>query len=808
MNQKKQNIPDIQGKKSNSSKPFWSLDRLGFCSIGLLSLILIAQWALFPIYTPADRDIALNTPSAKDRADSIQKTTSEAADHQEFLNLVNQARNARNEAGVGEIANSNIEKIQPKPNQPKPVTTQPKPPVIGSQWGKESHPALRNFSKWADRYADASPAKRDGMVAEGLQLVQQRREIMTDLIQNNPQLAIASAMPVWRAGEIPLAIRDQVEKRISGIGDLSVLGVTSQEDNPVAPLITKARIGFEAYDAHVYGRLATVGSQKDISMHGVAIDDQAALMDSPIRLIDPGEPLPDKELATNTPHAINRMLANRNVEASQYAFAESGNKLYCLHCAGSGGWQSLMSKMQSQQNGGGGNVAAGPISRSWQTLGTDKKIAVAMIDFSDMTGGEVDTVTATSRINEVDNHLREVSYDQFGFGTKTVVPTVLRMPQTAAYYQAIPAGNTGADGPYKLAEDFKTVSIAAGYNPADYQFIVMVFKNMDSWQWAGLGTIGESPGEGSAITWINGTSLDSRVLAHEIGHNLGLYHANAWEQPTNATQPDAATGSLVPYGNYYDTMGDTWRKSLSELQFNSQFKSLLGWMPDENIQTVNGNFSGRIYASDQTKASDRKYALKIDANRTLGTGNDEMSNMDYWIEHRSRFTSDAVINNGAMIYLADEVGTRNHLALLDMTPNTETYRLQYSSQAHDQALQNGGSFTDSNNRWKIQITGKGGAGPDAYVDVQVTDLLSPQITSQPMADQNATAGGSVTFNVTASGTSLTYQWQKQDANGTWVNINGATAASFTLTGLSTANAGKYRVAITNTYGLFIVMRAF
>ena len=65
------------------------------------------------------------------------------------------------------------------------------------------------------------------MVAEGLQLVQQRREIMSDLIQNNPQLAIASAMPVWRAGEIPLAIRDQVEKRISGIGDLSVLGVTS-----------------------------------------------------------------------------------------------------------------------------------------------------------------------------------------------------------------------------------------------------------------------------------------------------------------------------------------------------------------------------------------------------------------------------------------------------------------------------------------------------------------------------------------------------------------------------------------------------
>ncbi|MFL2907980.1 MAG: hypothetical protein ACJZ65_02345, partial [Limisphaerales bacterium] len=268
MNQKKQNTPDFQRKNPNSSKTFWSTDRLGFCSIGLLSLILIAQWALFPIYTPADRDVAFKAPYAKDRADSVKKTTSEAADHQEFLNLVNQARNSRNGAGVGEIANSNIEENQPEPHQPTSVATKPKPPVIGSQWGKESHPALRNFSKWADRYADASQAKRDGMVAEGLQLVQQRREIMTDLIQNNPQLAIASAMPVWRAGEIPLAIREQVEKRIAGIGDLSVLGVTSRENNPVAPLITKARIGFEAYDAHVYGRLATVGSQKDISMHG------------------------------------------------------------------------------------------------------------------------------------------------------------------------------------------------------------------------------------------------------------------------------------------------------------------------------------------------------------------------------------------------------------------------------------------------------------------------------------------------------------------------------------------------------------
>ena len=175
--------------------------------------------------------------------------------------------------------------------------------MIGSQWGKESQPALRKFSKWADRYADTPEGQRQAMVAEGIQLAEQRREVMSQLIQNNPEMAIASAMPAWRAGEIPLAVRELVEKRIAGIGDLDVLGATPAPNAKVfvKPVQRTAHFGFESYQANVYGRLATVGSQTDISMHGVAIEEHAALMDSPIRLIDPSEPLPKKELATNTP---------------------------------------------------------------------------------------------------------------------------------------------------------------------------------------------------------------------------------------------------------------------------------------------------------------------------------------------------------------------------------------------------------------------------------------------------------------------------------------------------------------------------
>ena len=76
----------------------------------------------------------------------------------------------------------------------------------------------------------------------------------------------------------------------------------------------------------------------------------------------------------------------------------------------------------------------------------------------------------------------------------------------------------------------------------------------------------------------------------------------------------------------------------------------------------------------------------------------------------------------------------------------------------------------------------------------------PNITSQPVADQNATIGSNVTFSVDANGTELNYQWQKRDANGTWVNIDGATASNYVINSVQAINAGTYRVAITNTKG--------
>jgi uncharacterized protein (TIGR02145 family) len=73
-----------------------------------------------------------------------------------------------------------------------------------------------------------------------------------------------------------------------------------------------------------------------------------------------------------------------------------------------------------------------------------------------------------------------------------------------------------------------------------------------------------------------------------------------------------------------------------------------------------------------------------------------------------------------------------------------------------------------------------------------TPPVAPSITTPPQT-QTVTAGQSVTFSVTATGTApLSYQWYK---DGT--AISGATSASYSIANVQAANAGTYTVTASN-----------
>ncbi|MTH14697.1 PQQ-dependent sugar dehydrogenase [Flavobacterium sp. LC2016-01] len=82
----------------------------------------------------------------------------------------------------------------------------------------------------------------------------------------------------------------------------------------------------------------------------------------------------------------------------------------------------------------------------------------------------------------------------------------------------------------------------------------------------------------------------------------------------------------------------------------------------------------------------------------------------------------------------------------------------------------------------------------ALIKLDYIATAAPTIVNHPLS-QSIMETKPVTFTVSASGVGLTYQWQYNNAN-----INGATAASYTIPNVTAANAGNYRVVVTNTAG--------
>lgn len=82
----------------------------------------------------------------------------------------------------------------------------------------------------------------------------------------------------------------------------------------------------------------------------------------------------------------------------------------------------------------------------------------------------------------------------------------------------------------------------------------------------------------------------------------------------------------------------------------------------------------------------------------------------------------------------------------------------------------------------------------ALIKLDYIETAAPTIVNHPVS-QSIMETNPVTFTVSASGTGLTYQWQFNNQN-----INGATGANYTIPNVTNANAGAYKVIVSNTAG--------
>ena len=558
---------------------------------------------------------------------------------------------------------------------------------FASGWGKESEPGLRAFSAWTQRYIKAAPTERLVLEKEGVVLAKARRKVFGELIRKQPKLALAETVRAVILQALPESITTLLEERVTGRGDLLVLGRTAPWKVPA--ISRRATIGDRTFEAFVFGDRLSQKTTRWISMHGVALDGAMAVSESPLRAFEEGEPVPLEK-----PLAAESCVVSRQPTAPTPAgprpnsvAAESADKVYWL-CRGG----HLVEAAEG--------VAAQESATAALTYGAsgDRSVLVIMVDFPDLPGGAATATTALNSINLVATFIQNNAYGQVNFPTRTVT-TLLRMPRNSSFY----SNPDEINGDTYLLDDARQAARRAGYESMNFDFDIVAFADIN-FSWSGQGYVGDRG------AWVQG-DFPTGTTAHELGHNLGLWHANSW---ISSSATPSSSGRHDEYGNVFDVMGRS--SNFPNNHYSANFKYLLGWLPLSNIETVTSSGTYRIYAHDQnSKLDGRKYAVRIPVGLVAG-GEVE----DYWIDFRQALkTRYPDTMAGAIIQWGNDAGTQSASRLLDTTPQTASIE--------DAPLALGQTLNDLDNNLQVTLLQRSGEGADAFLDLKIDLSLPPVI---------------------------------------------------------------------------------
>lgn len=384
-----------------------------------------------------------------------------------------------------------------------------------------------------------------------------------------------------------------------------------------------------------------------------------------------------------------------------------------------------------------------PFGASGSAISQGHKTLLFMpVAFSDAPTAPISQSGAYSLMNQVSQVLAEESYNTVAI-TADVTPLLI-LPQTRDYYKT--------QGAAVLATDARVAARTAGFETANYDLEIVDHQFLGPPNFNYLAT---------SLVGSKGMDLQTGALSvvlHELGHNLGLYHANSW---TAAGDSDSiiGPGSNVEQGNTFDLMGpDTSTPGVHEI--GAENKNTLGWLPLSFVHTVANSGTYRVFAFDVPNlVGAQKYALRVQKDYARW----------YWAEYRQKFTDNPWTQSGVVLNWSpwnNFVGNSlKGTVLLDTTPGSQSGH----NGKDDAPVVIGRTFSDPAAGIHLTPLAKGTASSGNWIDLRVNlgsfpGNLPPvlQIAADPTS---VPANTPVNFSAAASdpdGDVLAYDWDYGD----------------------------------------------
>ncbi len=534
---------------------------------------------------------------------------------------------------------------------------------------------FEEFDRWIEGYlAAGSPADRTALEQDGESLALARRPALARLIESDPERAIQLAIPVRNRQQLPASIARHLEERVSALArfDVVAFSATPGQPQPEAAIKRFVTINDRTFKAFVYGRRLLQTSKEAIPLHGIAVGNALAVHPSPVRALEPGE-VPDPSWPVA--NVGGRCPISKNA-ATPAVTVEVGGEVY--HLCHAGHIEAFNQAVEAQEAG------IGPVRRAFMTVPSTsdwthgvKSVLFMRVNFPDDPEESISEAEAYDMMRQANDFFIENSCGATSLAT-TVTP-LLTLPNPKTWYAASKDYSWST-----LLTDARSAAAAEGFDTANFDLDCVHLKPVFSSSLALVGRKG---------AWLE----DRRpsTACHELGHNYGLWHANAWKTSDGSV---VGTGNNIEYGNAFDTMGSG---IMEYWQFNACHKHILNWLPGDAVQTITSDGVYRLYPFDVPGLDGGlTYALKIRKD----------SQRDYWIETRQTLSINPAFSGSVLLYWSPWIGSDGGSQLLDTTPGSQSL--------FDAPLALGRSFYDPALGLKIMPRNPGGTTPES-IDVVV-----------------------------------------------------------------------------------------